>query len=129
MPFAGDHDVLAYTDAVSHKPISPFTANRMNQQLQDLNVTNHNHQTDWNFSSLSDTPPPGGGASPFSKAATVDSRVLNGCTEGGKPLETFNPLSGKWESNWYTGSTQRTFVQAAQVDGKTVFSKIVTGGN
>jgi hypothetical protein len=127
-PFAGDHDVLAYTDAYSHKPISPFTANRMNQQLQDLNVTNHNHQTDWNFSNLSDTPPTSGGASPFSKAAGVDSRVLNGCTEGGKPLETFNPLSGKWESNWYTGSTQRNFVQTAVVDGKTVVSKIAPGG-
>jgi hypothetical protein len=129
-PFAGDHDVLAFTDPVTKKPISPFTANRMNQQLQDLNVTNHNHQTDWNFSNLSDTPPPGGGVSDFSKAASVDSRVLNGCTEaGGKPLETFNPLSGKWESNWYTGSTQRTFAQAMpQPDGTTLFTKILPGG-
>jgi hypothetical protein len=127
-PFAGDHDVLAYTDAVSHKPISPFTANRMNQQLQDLNVTNHNHQTDWNFSNLSDKPPVEGAASDFAKAAAVDDRVLNQCTQaGGKPLETFNPLSG-WKSNWYTGSTQRNFVQKALVDGKTIFSKIAPGG-
>ena len=127
-PFAGDNDVFGYVDAVTGKPVSPFTQNRINQDLQASGATMHDEHLGWDYSKVSDVPPQGGGASEFSTKAGIDTKILNAHTEGGKPLNTYNPLTGKWEKMWYTGGTQRTYVDvvAEGTDGQT-FSKILPG--
>jgi hypothetical protein len=111
-PFAGDNDPFAYTDAVTGKPVSPFTVNQINKDLQANGATLHNEHVNWDYSKLPDTPAAPGAGSDFSNAAAIDSKILNGHTQGvagAKPLNTYNPLSGKWETNWYSGDTTRTF--------------------
>lgn len=118
-PFAGDNDMYGYADAVTGKPVSPFTVNQINKELQATGATTHNEHLGWDYTSASDVPPVGGGASEFATKAGIDTKILNTHVEGGKPLDAYNPLTGKWEKTWYTGGTQRTFVDIPDTGGIT----------
>jgi hypothetical protein len=147
-PFAGDNDAFAYTDAVTGKPVSPFTQRQINRDLQAHGATMHNEHVGWDYSRLPDTPQKGGAPSSlipevpatgvpqsdFAKAAGIDAKILNGHTRGvagAKPLNSFNPLSGKWETNWYKGDTVRSFADPVKdASGKIVdFVRKGAGGS
>lgn len=124
-PFAGDNDPFAYVDSVTKKPVSPYTVNQINKDLQANGATLHNEHVNWDISGKSNTPGVGGAQSDFSTAAAIDNKILKGHSAsipdpatgqmipnpGAKPLNTYNPLSGKWETNWFTGDTRRSFAE------------------
>lgn len=114
-PFSGDNDPFVFVDAVTGKPVSPFTNNKINQDLQKFGATIHNEHMNWNVPS---------------DKTRIDSNVLGKHTEGvpgSEPLNVFNPLDQKpgqqasgWSSEWYTGKTQRDL---SQCPGKLSFSQ------
>jgi len=124
-PFAGDNDPFAYVDSVTKKPVSPYTVNQINKDLQANGATLHNEHVNWDLSGKSNTPGVGGAQSDFSTAAAIDNKILKGHSASipdpatgqmipnpdAKPLNTYNPLSGKWETNWFTGDTRRSFAE------------------
>jgi hypothetical protein len=125
-PFAGDNDMFAVTDAATGKPVSPFTQRQVLKDLEANGTIVHPDHVSFDYSKLPDTPPAGGaqplvpGApqSEFSKAAGIDTKILNGHTQGvagAKPLNTYNPLNGNWGTSWYKGPAQRSFVEAVKV--------------
>lgn len=111
-PFVSDNDMFAYTDPVSGKPVSKFTTNQINKELQAHGSTQHNEHANWDYSKYSKTPGSGGEQSAFEKASGIDSKILNSHTQGAtnaKPLNTYNSLTGRWETSWYSGSGTRNF--------------------
>jgi len=133
---------------VTGKPVSPFTQRQINKDLQAHGATMHNEHVGWDYSRLPDTPRKGGAPSSlfpdvpatgvpqsdFAKAAGIDAKILNGHTRGvagAKPLNSFNPLSGKWETNWYKGDTVRSFADPVKdASGKIVdFVRKGAGGS
>lgn len=126
-PFAGGIDVFGYVDAKTAKQVSPFTRNRINQELRALGITQHNEHLGWDYSSASDVTELGEEVSEFGTKARIDTRILNAHAEGGKPLNAYNPLTMKWETTWYTGGTQRNFVDVTQVGKDKLFTKVLPG--
>ena len=111
-PFVSDNDMFAYTDPVTGKPVSKFTTNQINKELQAHGTTMHNEHANWDYSKYSKTPGTGGEQSAFEKASGIDSKILNSHTQGAtnaKPLNTYNSLTGRWETSWYSGSGTRNF--------------------
>jgi len=92
LPYTGDNDAFAFVDAVSGKPVSPFTNKAINSDLQKLGVTQHNEHLGWDISKLSKTPGANGGPSKFTTAKGIDRTIMTGHGPGGEPLNTFNPL-------------------------------------
>jgi hypothetical protein len=104
LPYASDNDSFGYTDAVTGKPVSPFTQNRINQQLQATGVTQHDHHLGWDYS--------GASGKDMGKLVPIDTKGLTGSklgVDGAKPLNTFDPLNNKWGTSWYNGDTTRSF--------------------
>ncbi len=91
-PFTGDNDAFSFTDAVTGKPVSPYTNARINQELQQHGVTQHGEHIDWDYSNLSKTPGAKGGQSKFATAQGIDKKILQSHAPGGEPLNTYNPL-------------------------------------
>lgn len=102
-PFAGDHDAFVFVDAVTGKPVSPFTNQQINQDLQKAGATLHNEHMNWQV--------PG-------DKTNIDTDVLNKHVEGmpgSEPLNVYSPLdqppgptgNPQWGSEWYTGQTNR----------------------
>lgn len=91
-PFTGDNDAFAFTDAVSGKPVSPYTNAKINQELQGLGVTQHGEHLGWNYNHLSKTPGAGGAQSKFATAQGIDNKILNSHAPGGEALNNYNPL-------------------------------------
>jgi hypothetical protein len=116
-PFTGDNDAFAFTDAVSGKPVSPFTNQRINQELQSLGVTQHNEHLGWNYNHLSRTPGAGGAQSKFATAQGIDQKILRSHAPGGEPLNTYNPLNfdqsagygegNGWSTSFWTGGLRQ----------------------
>ncbi|MBD3284669.1 hypothetical protein GF395_04495 [Candidatus Uhrbacteria bacterium] len=116
-PFTGDNDAFAFTDAVSGKPISPYTNQRINQELQSLGVTQHNEHLGWNYNHLSKTPGAGGAQSKFATAQGIDQKILQSHGPGGEPLNTYNPLDfdprvgygegNGWSTSYWTGGMRQ----------------------
>jgi hypothetical protein len=144
-PFAGDNDLFSITDPTG-KPVSPFTQRQVIKDLEANGTIVHPDHASFDYSHLPDTPPAGGGQVPvpgapqsqFSKTAGIDTKILSGHTQGAKnaeALNTYNPLTGKWETNWYKGPTQRSFVQSVTKKGADGIEKVVgyikkgTGGS
>jgi len=92
-PFTGDNDAFAFTDAVTGKPVSPYTNARINQELKQMGVTQHGEHIDWDYSNLSKVPGKNGGQSKFGTAQGIDKKILQGHAPGGEPLNTYNPLN------------------------------------
>ena len=116
-PFTGDNDAFAFTDAVTGKPVSPYTNARINQELQGLGVTQHNEHLGWNYNHLSRTPGANGGSSKFATAQGIDQKIMNSHAPGGEALNTYNPLNfdasrgygetNGWGTSWWTGGTRQ----------------------
>ncbi len=116
-PFTGDNDAFAFTDAVTGKPVSPFTNQRINQELQSLGVTQHNEHLGWNYNHLSRTPGAGGAQSKFATAQGIDQKILRSHAPGGEPLNTYNPLEfdpragygegNGWSTSFWTGGLRQ----------------------
>ena len=116
-PFTGDNDAFAFTDAVTGKPVSPFTNQRINQELQSLGVTQHNEHLGWNYNHLSRTPGAGGAQSKFATAQGIDRKILQSHAPGGEPLNTYNPLDfnprvgygegNGWSTSFWTGGLRQ----------------------
>jgi len=116
-PFTGDNDAFAFTDAVTGKPVSPFTNQRINQELQSLGVTQHNEHLGWNYNHLSRTPGAGGAQSKFATAQGIDQKILTSHAPGGEPLNTYNPLEfnqragygeqNGWSTSFWTGGLRQ----------------------
>ncbi|MBN2336831.1 hypothetical protein JXL21_14850, partial [Candidatus Bathyarchaeota archaeon] len=116
-PFTGDNDAFGYTDAVTGKPVSPYTNAKINQEFQQLGVTQHNEQLGWDYSNLDKTPGPGGAQSKFATAQGIDQKIMNSHAPGGEPLNTYNPLdfdprqgygeSNGWSTSYWTGGLRQ----------------------
>jgi hypothetical protein len=116
-PFTGDNDAFAFTDAVTGKPVSPYTNAKINQELQGLGVTQHNEHLGWNYNHLSRTPGAGGGQSKFATAQGIDQKIMNSHAPGGEALNTYNPLNfdssrgygetNGWGTSFWTGGTRQ----------------------
>ncbi len=116
-PFTGDNDAFGFTDAVTGKPVSPYTNARINQELQGLGVTQHNEHLGWNYNHLSKTPGTSGGQSKFSTAQGIDQKIMNSHAPGGEALNTYNPLNfdpkvgygetNGWGTSWWMGGTRQ----------------------
>jgi len=78
---------------VSGKPVSPHTNARINQELQNLGVTQHNEHLGWNVKNLSKTPGANGGQSKFATAQGIDQKIMSSHAPGGEALNTYNPLN------------------------------------
>ncbi|HEX9915012.1 MAG TPA: hypothetical protein VGB32_08840 [Candidatus Bathyarchaeia archaeon] len=115
-PFTGDNDAFSFTDAVTGKPVSPFTNQQINQDLQKLGVTQHNEHLGWDYGNLPKTPGAGGAQSKFQTAQGIDNKILTGHGPGGEPLNTYNPLNfnerqgygaeNGWSTSYWTGGTR-----------------------
>jgi hypothetical protein len=115
-PFTGDNDAFSFTDAVTGKPVSPYTNQQINQDLQRFGVTQHNEHLGWDYGNLPRTSGAGGAQSKFEIAQGIDNRILNGHGPGGEPLNTYNPLNfdprqgygegNGWSTSYWTGGTR-----------------------
>ncbi|MCW4011519.1 MAG: YIP1 family protein [Candidatus Bathyarchaeota archaeon] len=115
-PFTGDNDAFAFTDAVTGKPISPYTNQRINQDLQNLGVTQHGEHINWDYSNLSKTAGKNGAQSKFATAQGIDKKILGSHAPGGEPLNTYNPLDynpnvkgvedNGWTTSFWEGGTR-----------------------
>ncbi|MFH1180580.1 MAG: hypothetical protein V1710_09475 [Candidatus Bathyarchaeota archaeon] len=114
-PFTGDNDAFGFTDAVTGKPVSPFTNARINQELQTHGVTQHGEHLGWDYGNLPKTSGAGGAQSKFGTAQGIDNKIMISHQPGGEPLNTYNPLDYKpgagtesngWSSSWWEGGTR-----------------------
>ena len=91
-PFTGDNDAFSFVDATTGKPVSPYTNQKIVQELKELGVIQHGEHANWDVNSSSNIPTPKGGRTPLQTNRGIDKKILGSHVEGGKePLNAFYP--------------------------------------
>ena len=91
LPFTGDNDAFVFVDATTGKPVSPYTNQKIVQELKELGVIQHGEHANWDYSSASREVADGARQSPWQVNKTIDKKIIGGHMDGGEPLNAFYP--------------------------------------
>jgi hypothetical protein len=96
-PFAGDNDPFAYIDRKTGKPLSPEKNKRFSERLHQIGVTMHSDHISWDYTSPHEHIP----------NTNIDDAILKGHSEGGTPLNRYNPETKKWDTVFWAGGLRK----------------------
>ena len=95
--FAGDNDPFAYLDAKTGKPLTPEQNKRFSDRLHQVGVTQHPDHISWDYS----------GPHEHNANTVIDDAILKGHSQGGTPLNRYDPATGKWDTVYWDGGLRK----------------------
>lgn len=95
--FAGDNDPFAYVDAKTGKPLTPEQNKSFSDRLHQVGVTQHSDHISWDYS----------GPHEHNANTMIDDAILKGHSQGGTPLNRYDPATGKWDTVYWDGGLRK----------------------
>lgn len=95
--FAGDNDPFAYLDAKTGKPLTPEQNKEFSDRLHQVGVTQHSDHISWDYS----------GPHEHNANTIIDDAILKGHSQGGTPLNRYDPATGKWDTVYWDGGLRK----------------------